>query len=90
MAAAMSLLTPRIAVRTRSSKSTRDYSFCTLAAQTPANITKLGRKWGCGGSGTSANGTFLTNVGTFQVQGNQFVAGVDAVQLRAVQLLPAS
>ena len=56
-------------------ESTRDYSFCTLAAQTPANITKLGRKWGCGGSGTSANGTFLTNVGTFQVQGNQFAPG---------------
>jgi outer membrane receptor protein involved in Fe transport len=56
-------------------ESTRDYSFCTLAAQSEANTTKLGRKWGCGGSGTSANGTFLTNVGTFQVQGNQFAPG---------------
>jgi iron complex outermembrane recepter protein len=56
-------------------ESTRDYSFCTLAAVSAAKIATTGRTWNCGGSGTSANGTFLTNVGTFQVQGNKFVPG---------------
>jgi len=56
-------------------ESTRDYSFCTLAAVAASKIATTGRTWSCGGSGTSANGTFLTNVGTFQVQGNKFVPG---------------
>ncbi|HXS50327.1 MAG TPA: TonB-dependent receptor [Sphingomicrobium sp.] len=68
-------------------ESTRDYSFCTLAALPQhdslnkngtinhTSIDSLGRSFNCGGSGTSANGTFLTNVGTFQVQGNKFVPG---------------
>jgi outer membrane receptor protein involved in Fe transport len=56
-------------------ESTRDYSFCTLQANSPAKITSLGRTFNCGGSSTTANGAFFTNVGTFQVQGNQFVPG---------------
>lgn len=56
-------------------ESTRDYSFCALAA-TAANKVAAKGPWGCGGSGTSANGTFITSVGTFQVaNGNQFVPG---------------
>lgn len=63
-------------------ESTRDYSYCTLAALPAtaapgkASIATLGRTWNCGGSGTSANGTFITNIGTFQVKnGNQLVPG---------------
>ncbi|MBA6413540.1 TonB-dependent receptor [Parahaliea sp. F7430] len=43
----------------------RDYSACALGV----NIDS------CGGSGTSAEGTFLTNPGVFYVDGNQFVPG---------------
>jgi iron complex outermembrane receptor protein len=54
----------------------RDYSFCSLADRTPAQAATLGRNFNCGGSGTSANGTFLTNVGTFQVGSNRsFIPG---------------
>jgi len=54
----------------------RDYSFCSLADRTPAQASALGRNFNCGGSGTSANGTFLTNVGTFQVGSNRtFIPG---------------
>jgi len=54
----------------------RDYSFCSLADRTPAQAATLGRNFNCGGSGTSANGTFLTNVGTFQVgSGRNFIPG---------------
>jgi outer membrane receptor protein involved in Fe transport len=54
----------------------RDYSFCSLADRTPAQAATLGRNFNCGGSGTSANGTFLTNVGTFQVgTGRNFIPG---------------
>jgi outer membrane receptor protein involved in Fe transport len=56
-------------------QSTRDYSFCALSANTPAQIATRHRTFNCGGSATSANGTFFTNVGTFQVQGNSFVPG---------------
>jgi len=63
-------------------QASRDYSFCSLAARTAAQ-GGLGsgtppRDFNCGGSGTSANGSFFTNVGTFQVggpNGNQFVPG---------------
>ncbi|GAA3903159.1 TonB-dependent receptor [Sphingomonas limnosediminicola] len=60
-------------------QATRDYSFCSLAART-AKQGGLGsgtppRDFNCGGSATSATGTFFTNVGTFQTQGNQFVPG---------------
>jgi len=54
----------------------RDYSFCSLADRTPAQAAALGRNFNCGGSGTSANGTFFTNVGTFQVgNGRTFIPG---------------
>jgi outer membrane receptor protein involved in Fe transport len=56
-------------------ESTRDYAFCTLSANSPANITKLGRTFNCGGSSTSNQATLFTNVGTFHVAGNQFVPG---------------
>jgi iron complex outermembrane receptor protein len=60
-------------------QASRDYSFCSLAARTAAQ-GGLGsgtppRDFNCGGSSTSATGTFFTNVGTFQTQGNQFVPG---------------
>ena len=54
----------------------RDYSFCTLADRTPAQAATLGRNFNCGGSATSANGTFFTNTQTFQVGPNRtFLAG---------------
>ena len=71
----MSSRTRPTAARIRCSNSTRDYSFCTLAAVAANKIANPARNFSCGGSGTSANGTFLTNVGTFQVQGNKFVPG---------------
>jgi outer membrane receptor protein involved in Fe transport len=55
-------------------EATRDFSFCSITAQAAGGVN-------CGGSGTSANGTFLTNVGTFQVGGtggNQFIPGSTA------------
>jgi len=68
-------------------QSTRDYSFCALAALPTVDprrvrfpgdrpdITKLGRRYNCGGSATSANGTFFNNIGTFQVVGNTLQPG---------------
>jgi len=67
-------------------QASRDYSFCSLAARTAAQ-GGLGsgtppRDFNCGGSGTSATGTFFVpfgpggaDDGTFQVAGNQFVPG---------------
>jgi outer membrane receptor protein involved in Fe transport len=55
----------------------RDYSSCALdgtptAGQRAAGLTEFA----CGGSATSANGTFFTNVGTFQVgTGRNFIPG---------------
>ena len=60
-------------------QASRDYSFCSLAARTAAQGGRGSgtppRDFNCAGSATSANGTFFTNVGTFQVVGNQFVPG---------------
>jgi len=68
-------------------QASRDYSFCSLSglvqrdprpARFPGDrpsVERTGRDFNCGGSATSANGTFFTNVGTFQTQGNQFVPG---------------
>ncbi|MFC3579824.1 TonB-dependent receptor domain-containing protein [Sphingomonas hylomeconis] len=55
----------------------RDYSACSLSANTAADATSLGRKYNCGGSGTSANGTFFTgDSAAFQVgSGRTFVPG---------------
>jgi outer membrane receptor protein involved in Fe transport len=54
----------------------RDYSFCSITARpAPVPSGTPPRAVNCGGSATSANGTFFTNVGTFQVQGNQFAPG---------------
>jgi iron complex outermembrane receptor protein len=54
----------------------RDYSFCSAAALNAAQSTALGRLFNCGGSATSANGTFFTNVGNFQVGPNRtFIPG---------------
>jgi len=55
----------------------RDYSTCALTAQTVAQVTAdPSRLYSCGGSATSANGTFFTNVGTFQVGPNRtFIPG---------------
>ncbi|MFL6730404.1 MAG: TonB-dependent receptor plug domain-containing protein, partial [Sphingomicrobium sp.] len=63
-------------------QASRDYSFCSLAARTAAQggagSGNLGSDFNCGGSATSAVGTFFTNVGTFHVggpNGNNFVPG---------------
>jgi len=64
-------------------ESSRDYSFCALAARTAAQVqANPARLFNCGGSFTSATGTFiqydpttLTNIGTFQVSGNEFIPG---------------
>jgi iron complex outermembrane receptor protein len=62
----------------------RDYSSCALTSRTAAQIAAgvgTGVNAGvtdyvCGGSGTSANGTFFTNTGTFQVGPNRtFIPG---------------
>lgn len=41
----------------------RDYSACSLSANTAASTTSLGRKYNCGGSATSATGTVFYNTG---------------------------
>ena len=60
-------------------EASRDYSFCSLAARTAAQGGRGSgtppRDFNCGGSGTSATGTFFTNIGTFQVNGNSLVPG---------------
>ncbi|MFL6782908.1 MAG: TonB-dependent receptor domain-containing protein, partial [Sphingomicrobium sp.] len=63
-------------------QASRDYSFCSLAARTAAQggagSGTNGSDFNCGGSATSAFGTFFTNVGTFHVggaNGNQFIPG---------------
>jgi iron complex outermembrane receptor protein len=62
----------------------RDYSSCALTSRTAGQIAAgvgTGVNAGvtdftCGGSGTSANGTFFTNTGTFQVGPNRtFIPG---------------
>ncbi|MEA1072645.1 TonB-dependent receptor plug domain-containing protein [Sphingomonas sp. LY160] len=54
----------------------RDYSACSLTGLNAAQIATTGRRYSCGGSGTSANGTFFTNTGTFQVgTGRNFIPG---------------
>lgn len=42
----------------------RDYSACSLSANTAAATTTLGRQYNCGGSATSATGTVFFNTGT--------------------------
>jgi outer membrane receptor protein involved in Fe transport len=60
-------------------QSSRDYSFCSLAARTTAQGGRGSgtppRDFNCGGSGTSAEGNVFTGVGNFHVAGNQFVPG---------------
>ena len=65
-------------------ESTRDYSACSLNANSAADFAMtLGRRFTCGGSGTSANGTFqqfdpvtFAFRGNFQVgPGGTFIAG---------------
>ncbi len=57
----------------------RDYSACALTARTAAQVAaNPAQQFSCGGSGTSANGTFFTNLagGTFQVGPNRtFIPG---------------
>jgi iron complex outermembrane recepter protein len=62
-------------------QSTRDFSFCALSARGTRNSGTPARDWNCGGSATSATGTFLAydpnfgNVNVFQVNGTDFVPG---------------
>ncbi len=53
----------------------RDYSSCSLSANTAAASTTLGRIYNCGGSGTSAPGSFYVSGAYYNVQGNQFAPG---------------
>jgi iron complex outermembrane receptor protein len=57
----------------------RDYSTCALTARTVAQVAAgPSQLYTCGGSATSANGTFFTNIpnGTFQVGPNRtFIPG---------------
>jgi outer membrane receptor protein involved in Fe transport len=55
----------------------RDYSACALTARTQAQVTaNPAQLYSCGGSATSANGTFFTNTSTFQVGPNRtFIPG---------------
>jgi outer membrane receptor protein involved in Fe transport len=62
-------------------ESSRDYSFCSLGSFQPQYVAQYGEFY-CGGSSTSATGTFnLFNpftgkrVGRFHVEGNQFLPG---------------
>jgi iron complex outermembrane receptor protein len=60
-------------------ESTRDYSFCALGAFQPQYVASYGELY-CGGSATSAQGTFFVNNpvtgGTFHVSGNKLVPGL--------------
>ncbi|MES2444975.1 MAG: TonB-dependent receptor [Pseudomonadota bacterium] len=53
----------------------RDYSACSLSANTDANVTALGRLYNCGGSATSAPGSFYAQGVYYHVEGNQFIPG---------------
>lgn len=53
-------------------QASRDYSFCALSGTGPT----ASRRFNCSGSATSAQGTFFTNVGIFQVSGNEFIPGL--------------
>lgn len=55
----------------------RDYSACALSANTAAATTTLGREYNCGGSATSANGTFFDAASTtYQLGPNRtFIPG---------------
>jgi len=56
-------------------QASRDYSFCQLSARATRHSGTPPRDFDCASSPISAAGTFFTNVGTFQVQGNQFALG---------------
>lgn len=56
-------------------QSNRDYSACTVSANSPANVARLGRLYNCGGSGTSAPGSFYTGGNYYHVEGHEFVPG---------------
>ena len=56
-------------------QSGRDYSFCALAGVNEITADQLGRNFTCGGSGTSAAGTFYAGSGARHVEGDQFVPG---------------
>ena len=56
----------------------RDYSACAISAVNQSTVTRNGRLFNCGGSATSANGTFFTNNpdDVFQVGPNRtFIPG---------------
>ncbi|MEG3124280.1 TonB-dependent receptor domain-containing protein [Sphingomonas sp. GB1N7] len=54
----------------------RDYSSCSLTALNNATVTaRPGYLYGCGGSATSAPGSFYAQGQYYNVQGNQFVPG---------------
>lgn len=53
----------------------RDYSACSLSGVTAAQSTALGRVFNCGGSGTSAPGSFYAQGTYYHVEGSNFVPG---------------
>lgn len=54
----------------------RDYSACSLSANSVANVTTLGRLYTCGGSATSFPGSFYTQGTYYTLSGNTFVPGL--------------
>ena len=56
-------------------ESSRDYSFCALSGLSKTAAATAGRLYSCGGSQTSAVGTFFTSNNTYFVEGNQFAPG---------------
>ena len=65
-------------------ESSRDYAFCALSGRTKTQIAANGLKYTCGGSQTSAVGTFFTSNNTYFVEGQPVRSGQRAVQLRPI------
>jgi len=62
-------------------QSSRDTSYCPLVAGSSFSGFE------CSGSLAAANGTLLTNVGTFQIEGNQFAPGATPFNSSAYDFL---
>jgi outer membrane receptor protein involved in Fe transport len=56
-------------------QATRDYSFCALQARATRNSGTPPRDFDCAGSATSNFASLFTHLGSFHVDGNQFLPG---------------
>ena len=70
-------------------QASRDYSACSLSALTAAQATAAGRLYNCGGSGTSAPGSFYTGGQYYHVEGHTFAPGKVLFNYAPIQLFPA-